>query len=135
MWRWFKRLFKVRTAEEVLREIEEGLRDGSVVLENKMENYMSVVGWMKAIEEQERLFGNSNGSMLPSICMDLRLGVNCPGDKWSPERIKETVEMLQSRLETWQPSLNMRCAGVDAAVFLLVYTTVKEVLAEIWWQT
>lgn len=55
---------------------------------------------LAAVQEQERLFGNGPDSTLPSICMDLRLGVNGSTDEWKPKQVAEAVQMLEARLET-----------------------------------
>lgn len=88
----------------------------------------------RAVEWQEKLFGRSHESMLPSICMSVRIGVNGSGDEWEPSLIRETLEMLKARIDTWEDSVCQKEAAVDDAVKNLVQATISEVTSYGWWQ-
>lgn len=85
-----------------------------------------------ALQWQSSLFGKGVGSTLPEICMALRIGVNGSGDEWDPTFIRQAVEMLKARLQTWLPSTS-RDERVDEAVRLLVQATIDEVEGYTWW--
>lgn len=77
---------------------------------------MSRIG---AMEIQQEHFGNS---MLPDICILLRMSVNGSGDPWPGQKTALTLNMLSDRIDSWEHNDN----PIDAAVFSLVVTTV-------WW--
>ncbi len=76
-----------------------------------------------AVQWQDRLFP---GLDLPSICMLLRAGVNGSADEWESSRVRETLDMLGSRLDSWYES-NPETQRVDDAVKELVKATRLEV--------
>ena len=87
----------------------------------------------EAIAWQERLAAPERGSCLPEICLYLRAGANRSCPLWTAEEIAECVDMLEARLDTWQPSHLAADAEFDAAVRHLVACTIRNVRAYPWW--
>lgn len=77
---------------------------------------------------QERLCGR--GIMLPEICLGLRGACNGSADPWQPDLVKETLAMLQARMDSWRPGRKVE-ERFDNAVKELVAATMEEVKAYI----
>ena len=62
-------------------------------------------------------------SMLPDICLSLRMALNGAGDPWSDQKLDEVFEALQHRLDTWRFSGS---SMMDECVRLLIIATLAE---------
>jgi hypothetical protein len=64
-------------------------------------------------------------SMLPDICLNLRMALNGGADPWSDKELDECFQPLQHRLDKWKPS-SKSSQMMDECVRLLVIASLAE---------
>lgn len=69
---------------------------------------------------------------IPEICFGIRMALNGASDPWDDELIKDTYQLLQDVLTTWEPSVHDDLsAKMDDAVKDLVMATLRYVAANV----
>lgn len=92
------------------------------------------MSWMDGMNEQIRLFPCQH---LGDICLQVRNAVKgyaAPGTDWTAERIQETINMLELRVDNWRGSFRREEEPLDEAWKSVVTATIAEVKQYTWWQ-
>ncbi len=89
------------------------------------------MAWLDGINRQIELFGPRVS--LGEITLQLRAAAQGIAS-WEPSKIRDTVELLQMRLDNWKPSQRDEWEALDEAWHQVVAATVREVMTYTWWQ-